>query len=395
VRKAQLKADERRMKEVGELARRLLYNTGAKTLPTSGRPWEDNPAAFLKGLEKSAEGCRWLLDRWAGLRVLLDRDSAWTFGDMFCLIRLLGKYPIEAINDPELNAIFLAWDAVVPGRAERFWKECKQCRPLQDPGFSDFGRWREIADRPADAAAAIKFFETLMDEQMARLEELLELHEEIAGDEAVELADRVSSDSSARGERLRREQTALGREFRQTLEVLMKMRKGENNDQVAGDGGKVKAGESPATETPAPATAPKLATPSEEKREPGSASRPASQKHKRDKDRSMAALEMVMSERLDEQGFEKFFADPPAALVVLKGLRKLAELKVPPGRAPVQCGAATKSAAAGECSAEKAPNQANSHETQTDERQDDKAQALESDYENRSHLRGKNSLSQG
>ena len=50
----------------------------------------------------------------------------------------------------------------------------------------------------------------------------------------------------------------------------------------------------------------------------------------------MAALEMVMSERLDEQGFEKFFADPPAALVVLKGLRKLAERKVLPGRAPVQ-----------------------------------------------------------
>ena len=50
----------------------------------------------------------------------------------------------------------------------------------------------------------------------------------------------------------------------------------------------------------------------------------------------MAALEMVMSERLDEQGFEKFFADPPAALVVLKGLRKLAERKVLPGRAPVR-----------------------------------------------------------
>ncbi|HEV3122922.1 MAG TPA: hypothetical protein VGY53_13500 [Isosphaeraceae bacterium] len=392
VRKAQLKADERRMKEVGELARRLLYNTGAKTLPTSGRPWEDNPAAFLKGLEKSAEGCRWLLDRWAGLRVLLDRDSAWTFGDMFCLIRLLGKYPIEAINDPELNAIFLAWDAVVPGRAERFWKECKQCRPLQDPGFSDFGRWREIADRPADAAAAIKFFETLMDEQMARLEELLELHEEIAGDEAVELADRVSSDSSARGERLRREQTALGREFRQTLEVLMKMRKGENNDQVAGDGGKVKAGESPATETPAPATAPKLATPSEEKREPGSASRPASQKPKRDKYRSMAALEMVMSERLDEQGFEKFFADPPAALVVLKGLRKLAELKVPPGLAPVRGSGAVESAATSLIGMEKSRIEANGDETQRHKGQDDKSHASDSGGENRSHFEDRSNV---
>ena len=163
---------------------------------------------FSKGLENSAEGCRWLLDHWIALRVLLDRISAWTYGDMFRLIRLLGKYPVEAINDPKLNAIFLAWDAVVPGWAERFWKECKKCKPLHDPGFSDFGRWREIAERPADAAAAITFFERLMDEQVARLEELLEVHEEIAGDDPAELADCESFDGSAEGERLRRSLTA-------------------------------------------------------------------------------------------------------------------------------------------------------------------------------------------
>ena len=66
VRQAMLKAEEQRHKEVGELGRRLLYNTEAKPLPTPGRRWEDNPAAFLKGLENSAEGCRWLLDHWIG-----------------------------------------------------------------------------------------------------------------------------------------------------------------------------------------------------------------------------------------------------------------------------------------------------------------------------------------
>ena len=181
--KAQHKASKRTKQEVGQLAQAALQ-CGTKTLPTPGRPWEDNPAEFLAGLEGSAEGCRWLLGRWKLLRVLLDRDSAWNYGDMFSLIRLLGKYPFDAINDPELNGILLAFDVVVPGRAERFWKECKQCKPMQDPGFSDFGRWREIADRPADAAAAIKFLYTLIDEQLSRLEELLAAHEEIAGDDA-------------------------------------------------------------------------------------------------------------------------------------------------------------------------------------------------------------------
>ena len=156
VRQAQLKADATAArKRSASWAAGSCTTPGQKPCPRPGGPGKTTRPRSSRGLEESAEGCRWLLDRWIGLRVLLDRDSAWTYGDMFRLIRLLGKYPVEAINDPKLNAIFLAWDAVVPGWAERFWKECKQCKPLHDPGFSDFGRWREIADRPADAAAAI------------------------------------------------------------------------------------------------------------------------------------------------------------------------------------------------------------------------------------------------
>ena len=86
----------------------------------------------------------------------------------------------------------------------------------------------------------------------------------------------------------------------------------------------------------------------------------------------MAALEMVMSERLDEQGFEKFFADPPAALVVLKGLQKLAERKVLPGRAPVRASGAGESATS-EPGMKNAEIEANGDETQTAEPQEDKA----------------------
>jgi hypothetical protein len=64
-----------------------------------------------------------------------------------------------------------------------------------------------------------------------------------------------------------------------------------------------------------------------------------------DKSRSTAALEMVMSGRLDEQGFEKFFADPPAALIVIKGLQTLVERNMPPGLAPVGARGAGESAA--------------------------------------------------
>jgi hypothetical protein len=82
-------------------------------------------------------------------------------------------------------------------------------------------RWREIADRPADAAHANLFLTTFIDEQIANLEERIELLDEIAGDEASELADRASFDPSAAFERLRRFQSSKGRELRQTLDALL------------------------------------------------------------------------------------------------------------------------------------------------------------------------------
>ena len=133
VRQAQLKDSEQQQKQVGELARRLLSNTGPKIVLKPGQPSEDNPAAYLAGLENSAEGCRWLLDRWAGLRALLDHNLKWTSGDIFSLVRLLGKCPAQAITDPQLNAVLLAFDAMVPGSAERFWKEARSASRCATP----------------------------------------------------------------------------------------------------------------------------------------------------------------------------------------------------------------------------------------------------------------------
>jgi hypothetical protein len=279
---------------------------------------------------------------------------------------------------------------VVPGWAERFWKECKRCKPLHDPGFSDFGLWREIADRPADADAAIRFFETLMDEQVARLEELLELHEEIAGDEAADLADRVSCDTSAVGERLRREQTAKGRELRQTLELLMKMQKGENHGQAAGDDGNAKDGEKPVRET----TAAKVPASSEAEREAGSAN-PRPKKRPRNKYRSMAALEMVMNERLTEQAFDALFENPPEALAALKGSPKLGELRVLPGRAPVRSHRAVEKAATSEKGVKNVEIEANDDETQVQKPQANRTQDTDADGEKRSQLPDQDSVSHG
>jgi hypothetical protein len=214
------------MEQVCELGRKLLYNTGKRSSKWNpGPPWDDNPAAFLRGLEEIPEGCRWLLDRWVERRNLVDRQVPWNKTDLFKLIRLQGKFPVEAINDPDLNALFLAWDAFCPGAAQAVWQHYHEQTPEYDPGFNYSMSWREIADRPRDTEEAWALFRSVVDEQISRLEELLGVHEEIGGDEAAELADRASFDASASFERLRRFQSAKSRELRQTLDALAKLRK--------------------------------------------------------------------------------------------------------------------------------------------------------------------------
>jgi hypothetical protein len=223
VRKAQVKVDLETANQVADLGRKLLYMAGKRVLPTSGPAWDDNPRAFLVGLESTAEGCRWLRDRWAELGRMLRRGDMWTFTDLYRSIRLQGKHPVHAINDPGLNAQFLAWEVLEPTGGTDFWARCYQLTPRYDPGFSGFMEWREIVDRPGSEEEALDLLAGVIDEHIARLEELIAVHEEVAGAEAFERADAASFDAGPEGEALRRRRTALGREMRQMIELVLKM----------------------------------------------------------------------------------------------------------------------------------------------------------------------------
>jgi hypothetical protein len=53
-----------------------------------------DPSAAVRGLERSALGCRWLIEQWDGLKSGLDRNGCW-FANSDCeqALRLLGKTP--------------------------------------------------------------------------------------------------------------------------------------------------------------------------------------------------------------------------------------------------------------------------------------------------------------
>ena len=62
----------------------------------------DHPEALVHRLESTAAGCQWLLGQWAGLRTILDQGQAWQSPDKLKAIRLLGRQPLDAADDPRV-----------------------------------------------------------------------------------------------------------------------------------------------------------------------------------------------------------------------------------------------------------------------------------------------------
>jgi len=140
-------------KKVRELGRRLLYITGPETKTHYLPPWDDDPWLLVSELEESAEGCRWLLERWAEYRNLLDRKSKWDEAVLLRFIRLQGKDFIESVYAQELNSILLAWDVLVQKFAREGWMLLRDDWPLTHPTSNGLLEWRVIADRPVEICA--------------------------------------------------------------------------------------------------------------------------------------------------------------------------------------------------------------------------------------------------
>jgi hypothetical protein len=232
---ARSQLDDETADQVCDLGRKLLALPEKRTAADPGTPRDDDPRALLRRLEGSAEGCRWLLDRWAELRRIRDRQACWSPADSYRLVRLQGKHPVDAIDDPELNLQFLAWDVIGPGYAKLFWRRNHELTPPGDRGFSASMEWREVVDRPASEEEANAVIYGVITGRIARLEEMLALYEEVACDEAAA----AWFDPGPEAEAVRKRQSTLTRELRQLIELILKM-------QAAPGRRKDREGEAPA-----------------------------------------------------------------------------------------------------------------------------------------------------
>ena len=88
-------ARRRRLGRRPGLARmvRAILAPGAKARPR--RPGLDHPRRIVGRLETTAEGCTWLLERWAELRAPLEQGAAWDEDQFVEAVRLSGRRPLD------------------------------------------------------------------------------------------------------------------------------------------------------------------------------------------------------------------------------------------------------------------------------------------------------------
>jgi hypothetical protein len=218
-------ASAKQMKRVHDLGRKLFYEYRQGMFFAPRPPWVDEPAVFVAGLEETRAGCRWLLDRWGELRTMMERNATWKKRDVYRFLRLLGKQGFEAILDPELNAIFVAFDVIEPGSAELMWEEYRTGLADREQGFCWATAWRELGPRPADKPGAVAVLWEVIQGRIERLNRIAAEFEQIAAAEAAEAADRAAFDPSPAFERHRRHQASLGRELLRTVDTLRRLRK--------------------------------------------------------------------------------------------------------------------------------------------------------------------------
>jgi hypothetical protein len=223
LRAAEARAEDRRQEELAALGRWLLADSvQAKReaaedllafLPEDRhapfRAGRGEPLVILLRIQATADGCRWLLDRWDRLRGRLEQKGGWDIEEMIEAAQLRGERPL-LLETAE-------------------WECLLQPRYAGNTAYLEEGR-RQLLDQltegPAvDRAGIAAALRGLVEEETARLEELEEARREREAADRSELADLLAVDTTREGEQVRRCQVESDRKLHRAIQSLLKLRR--------------------------------------------------------------------------------------------------------------------------------------------------------------------------
>ncbi len=182
--------------EVHETGRQLYFDPcgataihGVETAPAgkvttsgnrpNGEPYT-NAAELVRKLESSAAGCQWMLAEWAILRKRAE-ENYWYGPDRFRATRLLGRQPVDAIDDERVATIYIASNGIKSFGRPAFadLRSDMEMRGIERFDKLVNARWLGLS-RPADQAQCRRMLVELVDREVAQLNEMLEVHEEMS-----------------------------------------------------------------------------------------------------------------------------------------------------------------------------------------------------------------------
>jgi hypothetical protein len=186
----------------------------------------DHPARLLRRLEATAAGCRWLLDRWAELHAALDGDAGWSPDERLRAVRLLGKEPADAVDDPMVQSIYLCAFVLGGKDPQVFDDQLVEMIRREFEYFLERWQGRRLSRRlPPDKELARARLMALVEGIIAHLEERAAGHAARAESEAASAAQRLAFDDSPQGKRLLRLHSRILGAFFRTVDLLMKVRR--------------------------------------------------------------------------------------------------------------------------------------------------------------------------
>jgi hypothetical protein len=186
---------------------------------------EDQPMRLVHRLQTTGAGCQWMLDQWAGLRALLERGVPWLAPDKLKAVRLLGRHPIDAIDNTDVARVYIASFMLVKQEGNPFQEIMNELSDNEVPSYVSYLKQRQYgALAPEDAVAARQILLEIVDRATERLRDKAERFRRLAELDAVSAADRLSWDDTEEGERLRRYELTCERTWLRIFDLLLKVR---------------------------------------------------------------------------------------------------------------------------------------------------------------------------
>jgi hypothetical protein len=190
-----------------------------------GKEETDRPAALVLSLQSTLVGCEWMLGQRAAPKAILDAGQVWLPCDKLKAVRLLGKQPIDAIDDRDVAMVFIA-TSVITGGPHWFWEISTELSEVDLGQFRNDAAARKFKSfKPKDVASAREALFSIIERATERLTLKAEVHRERARVIAALAPDLMAFEDGPEGERLRRFDLARSRGLSRSLEDLRKHRR--------------------------------------------------------------------------------------------------------------------------------------------------------------------------